>query len=137
MGAAGSVPSRPGSPDPGDPAQPSATAGRGRLDAWHVLQHARVQHGSSLAVVDGPDRLITYEALAQRAAALAGALWGAGVRRGTRVGVLLRNHMEVLEAHYACAALHAVVVNLNVALVPRELAFILQDCGAEVVISAR
>jgi acyl-CoA synthetase (AMP-forming)/AMP-acid ligase II len=57
------------------------------------------------------------------------------VGRGSRVALMMRNQLEVMDAHYACAALHAVVVNVNVSLAPPELAYILGDSGAAVVVA--
>jgi acyl-CoA synthetase (AMP-forming)/AMP-acid ligase II len=50
------------------------------------------------------------------------------------VGVLLRNCGEVMEAHYAAAAVHAVVVNLNVSLAAAELLYILRASGARMLL---
>jgi acyl-CoA synthetase (AMP-forming)/AMP-acid ligase II len=52
-----------------------------------------------------------------------------------RVGVLLRNCAEVLEAHYAIAAIRAVCVNVNTNLAPPELAHVLSDSGTAVLIA--
>ncbi len=49
-----------------------------------------------------------------------------------QVGVLLRNSAQVMELHYAAAAVHAVVVNLNVSLAPPELLHILRSSQAQV-----
>jgi acyl-CoA synthetase (AMP-forming)/AMP-acid ligase II len=38
-----------------------------------------------------------------------------------------------MELHFACAAIHAVVVNLNIHLAPRELAFICADSAPKLV----
>lgn len=60
---------------------------------------------------------------------------GWSLSRGSRVGVMLRNSAAAVEAHFACAAIHAVVVNVNVSLAPAELAHVLHDSGCEVLIS--
>lgn len=109
-----------------------------QYDAWHILQYARLRYPYKLAVIDcSPDaRLYTYEQLHARSVHLARTLQQQGVHRGTRVGVLLRNCVEVIEAHFACAAIHAVVTNLNANLTSSELAFILADSGTEVIITS-
>lgn len=112
------------------------------LDAWSLVGHAVQRYGSLLAVVDrsaGPEpeqaKQLRYDDLAHRASALASHLRAAwGVRRGDRVGVMLRNCVEVMEAHFAAAGLHAVIVNLNTNLAPRELAHVLRDSGTQALI---
>ena len=118
---------------------------RGRLDAWRILDDAAERFGDRLAVVDcgaGSSNgdgalLLTYAQLRARAARLAAALARLGAARGARVAVLMRNRAEVLEAHFAAAALHAVVVNVNTALAPAELEYVLGDSGAALVLAAR
>lgn len=98
-------------------------------DVWQLLELAAIHHPGALAVVDcaDPRRQLTYQQLYDRSVALAGYLRAQGLRRGDRLGLLSRNCSYVLELHFAAAALHAVVVNLNIHLAPRELAFILGD----------
>jgi len=59
---------------------------------------------------------------------------GLGVRPGDRVGLLLMNGVEFVESFFALAKLGAVIVPLNWRLVPDELAFILKDSGARVLV---
>ena len=109
-------------------------------DAWQLLELAAIHYPDTLAVVDcapGGGRLLTYQQLHARAARTAAWLRRRGVRRGDRVGLLSRNSSLVIELHYAAAALHAVVVNLNIHLAPRELAFILADSGPRLVLADR
>lgn len=54
---------------------------------------------------------------------------------GSRVGVMLRNCAEVMEVHFACAALHALVVNVNVNLAARELRHVLEDSGCTALVA--
>ncbi|KAL4853302.1 4-hydroxybutyrate--CoA ligase 2 [Chlorella vulgaris] len=103
----------------------------GLQDVWQLLELAAIHHADKLAVIDcaagSGGRQLTYSQLFDRAAALAAHLAAAGVRRGDRIGVLSRNAAHVIELHFAAAAIHAVVVNLNIHLAPRELAFICAD----------
>jgi O-succinylbenzoate-CoA ligase len=79
---------------------------------------------------DGSFRL-TYQALNASCNRLANALLGAGIKKGERVGLLLMNSREFMEAYYALAKVGAVVVPLNWRLVPDELEFILKDSGTQ------
>src|SRR5262249_41881486 len=58
-------------------------------------------------------RHISYAEVRARAEALARGLVGAGVVKGARVGILLPNRPEWIEAFYAAALIGAVVVPIN------------------------
>lgn len=89
-------------------------------DLWGVLERAHCEYADRLAVRDG-DVHRTYGELHERSLKLASFLRDQGVGPGDVVGVMLRNRVEVIEAHFALAALHAVVLNVNVRLAPPEL----------------
>jgi len=72
---------------------------------------------------------LTFRELNLRCNQLANALRGAGVEKGERVGLLLMNGAEFMEAYFALAKIGAVVVPLNWRLVADELEFILKDSG--------
>lgn len=82
------------------------------------------------AVVDGNKRL-TYARLNSRVNRLAQALQGLGLKSGYRLGILSYNGLEFVETIMAAAKLGAILVPLNWRLAPTELAFILNDSGAE------
>ncbi len=79
---------------------------------------------AALAIVDG-ERRLTYGALAERVARLAGALRARGVGPGDRVAILSRNRAEYLEVFLACAWIGAVAACQNWRLSDRELAYCL------------
>lgn len=79
---------------------------------------------------DGSFRL-TYRELNESCNRLANAFITAGVEKGERVGLLLMNSREFMEAYYALAKIGAVVVPLNWRLVADELEFILKDSGTK------
>ncbi len=107
-------------------------------DAWQILELAAIHYPDKLAVVDcGNNTLLTYAELHQQATRLAAWLQRYGVRRGDRVGILARNSSYVMELHFAAAALHAVVVNLNIHLAAAELAYILSDSKPKVTFADR
>jgi len=107
-------------------------------DAWQILELAAIHYPDKLAVVDcGNETFLTYSELHQRATRLAAWLQRSGVRRGDRVGILARNSSYVMELHFAAAALHAIVVNLNIHLAPAELAYILSDSKPKVTFADR
>ena len=77
---------------------------------------------------DGGERL-TFAELNARCNQTANALLAAGVVKGERVGLLLMNSVQFVEAYFALAKIGAVVVPLNWRLVADELEFILKDSG--------
>jgi fatty-acyl-CoA synthase len=82
------------------------------------------------AVVDG-ERRITYQQLNQRVNRLSGALQGMGLNRGDRICILAYNCLEFVEVIMAAAKLGLVLVPLNWRLTAAELAFMLNNSGAE------
>ena len=75
------------------------------------------------------DLRLTFAELNERCNRLAHALLDGGIAKGERVGLLLMNSAEFMEAYFALAKVGAVVVPLNWRLVPDELEFILKDSG--------
>jgi fatty-acyl-CoA synthase len=59
------------------------------------------------------------------------------VTPGQRVAMLSRNCAEAIELMYACAALGAIFVPLNVRLADQELNLLIDDCAPQVVIGER
>ena len=86
------------------------------------------------AVVDGDER-VTWAELGRRARALAGGLARAGVGRGDRVATLLPNGLPFCLAVFATAELGAVMVPLNTKLRRGELAFMLENSGARLLLA--
>jgi acyl-CoA synthetase (AMP-forming)/AMP-acid ligase II len=79
-------------------------------------------------------RRFTYAELNARCNRAADVFRGLGVRPGERVALLLMNGVEFVESFFALAKLGAIIVPLNWRLVPDELAFILKDSGARVLV---
>jgi long-chain acyl-CoA synthetase len=86
------------------------------------------------AVVCG-DRRLTYRELDTRTNRLADALARDGVGPGERVLWLGQNSFRVLELLIACSKLGAILCPGNWRQAPGELAFVIDDCAARVVIA--
>lgn len=89
-----------------------------------------------VALVDDATGLrYTYRQLNERANRLAHSLRNQfGVAQGDRVAILAKNRVEYLDALFATGKLGAILVPLNWRLVVRELAYMLNDSGARLLI---
>jgi fatty-acyl-CoA synthase len=90
--------------------------------------------GDLVAVVHGARRY-TWGQTRTRSARLAAGLRDAGVGPGATVSVMLANTPEMVEVHYAVPALGAVLNTLNTRLDPPLLAWQLNHCEAQLVIT--
>jgi fatty-acyl-CoA synthase len=90
--------------------------------------------GDLPAVVHG-SRRYTWAQTRERSARLAAALAALGVARGSTVSVMLPNTPEMVEAHYAVPALNAVLNTLNTRLDAPLLAWQMNHCEAQVLIT--
>jgi fatty-acyl-CoA synthase len=77
----------------------------------------------------------TWADLRRRVAAMAGALSRRGVRSGDRVMILMLNRTEFVESVLAANMIGAIAVPINFRLTPPEIAFLIEDCGARVMIT--
>jgi fatty-acyl-CoA synthase len=92
--------------------------------------------GDLPAVVHGRRRY-TWGQTRDRSARLAAALRAMGIGAGSTVSVMLANTPEMVEAHYAVPALGAVLNTLNTRLDSALLAWQLDHCEAQVLITDR
>ena len=99
-----------------------------------VLRHQARERGGRVAIKHG-SRSLTFAELDERSSRLAQALLAAGVGPGSRVAHLDRTAPEVVELLFAAAKIGAVAVPLNWRLHPTELAAILQDAGAPLLLA--
>lgn len=78
---------------------------------------------------------MTWADLRRRVAALAGALSGRGVGFGDRVMILMLNRTEFVESVLAANMIGAIAVLLNFRLTPTEIAVLVEDCVAHVMLT--
>jgi fatty-acyl-CoA synthase len=81
------------------------------------------------------ERVVLYRDLADGASRIAAALRSYGVRRGDRVGILVSNRLEWLESCFGAAALGAISVPFSTWSKRAELAYLLADSEASVLIA--
>ena len=96
-----------------------------------VREHARAQ-GNIIAFTYG-DEDITFAELDEGANRVANGLAALGVRPGERVAFLGKNHPFYFEALLGAARIGAVMTPVNWRLAPPEVAYILDNCQAQVV----
>ncbi|MFR1637701.1 MAG: AMP-binding protein [Eggerthellaceae bacterium] len=118
------------------PLNPAKVRRYGPVQRSGTVLGERSAHPDKTAVVfDG--REITYRAMNDRINQMAGVLTcDLGVRPGDRVAYLLPNCPELLELYYAVQKIGAVAVPLNYKLIPREVAYLVNASGAEVLVFA-
>ena len=104
------------------------------------LRRAEQVYGDRIAVVDEPDQpaeswgSITYARLAELARAQAAGLDALGVPHGARVAVVSQNSARLLASFFGVSGFGRVLVPINFRLVAEEVAYIVEHCGAEVLI---
>jgi long-chain acyl-CoA synthetase len=87
------------------------------------------------AVIDGVRGDIhSYAELNAQVNSVANALQSLGIGKGDRVALYLRNIPEFIVAFFACAKVGAISVPFNIMLKKMEIEYILNHCGARLVI---
>lgn len=106
------------------------------IDLADVLARAARLYPERLAAIAGDVRL-TYRMLAERVDRLAGGLARRGVGAGDRLALLDRNSFRYMEVNFACAALGVILVPLNIRLAAAEIANILSQVDAKLVLASK
>jgi fatty-acyl-CoA synthase len=113
---------------------PKTAANFVALSPVSFVERSAEVFGDLPAVIHG-SRRYTWAQTRDRSARLAAALRAMGVERGCTVSVMLPNTPEMIEAHYAVPALGAVLNTLNTRLDAALLAWQLNHCEAQVLIT--
>jgi long-chain acyl-CoA synthetase len=102
------------------------------MNIAHLLERAAQQHPERPAVLEGARQLHSYAQLADRVARLARAFVEVyRLQPGARVALWMHNQPAYLELLQAAWWAGLSVVPVNAKLHPRELAWIVEDSGAE------
>src|SRR5688500_13675629 len=99
-----------------------------------VIRRHAAQRPQAVALRQG-ERELAYGDLDERSSRLAQALLARGVRAGTRVAYLDRSAPEVVELLFAASKVGAVLVPLNWRMAPPELAAVMADAQAPLLIA--
>ncbi|MET0145196.1 MAG: long-chain-fatty-acid--CoA ligase [Ilumatobacteraceae bacterium] len=97
-----------------------------------VRTHAAERPDDVAIVLD--DRRVTWSELYDRAGRVAGGLAAAGIGARDRVAFLDKNGIEHFEVFFGAALLNAVCVDVNWRLAPPEVAYVVDDTSARVVV---
>jgi acyl-CoA synthetase (AMP-forming)/AMP-acid ligase II len=100
---------------------------------WAMLLDAAVKNADGEALVCGEVRL-SWREVVERSARIAGGLRKLGLARGDRVAVLLGNRIEFPLLLFAAAEAGLVTVLLSTRQQKPEIAYVLSDCGAKILI---
>ncbi len=103
------------------------------MNLAHLLTRASSIWPDHRAICSGTDLHATYRQFADRAARIGGSLRNEyGLQKGERVGIIMKNRPEYLEALYGIWFAGLAAVPINAKLHEREFAYILENSGARV-----
>jgi fatty-acyl-CoA synthase len=98
--------------------------------------HAQHQPDKAAIVQADTGQVVSYAELDERSLQLAHVLRDAGLRRGDHIAFLSDNAPEVFEVYWAALRSGLYVTGINHHLAPAEVAYIVNDCGARVLVVA-
>ncbi|MEW6615638.1 MAG: long-chain fatty acid--CoA ligase [Thermodesulfobacteriota bacterium] len=97
-----------------------------------IRKRAILSSGKTAVIFE--EKEFSYRQVNERTNQLAHAMVDSGIKKGDRVAVLFYNCHQFLEVYFAAAKLGAIFVPLNFRLAGPELEFMLNNCGAEMLI---
>jgi long-chain acyl-CoA synthetase len=100
---------------------------------WAMVSDAAAGNPDGEALVCGKRRM-TWREVAQQSAQIAAGLRQMGLQSGDRVALLVGNRIEFALAMFGAAHLGAVTVLLSTRQQKPEIAYVLNDCGAKLLI---
>lgn len=104
------------------------------------LHRAELVYGDRIAVIDEPDQpastwgAIDYREMARRARAIAAGLDALGIAEGERVAMVSHNSARLMTALFGVSGSGRVLVPINFRLVAAEITYIIEHCGARVLL---
>src|SRR5713226_9274677 len=90
------------------------------------------KHPNEVAVVDADERKISHADLLAGVNQLSRGLQSLGLRRGDSIAAMLPNSREAIEVYLAMQQVGLYLTPINYHLVGPEIAYIMQDCEAQV-----
>jgi len=100
---------------------------------WAMVEGAAARNPDGEALVCG-DKRMNWREVAEQSACIAAGFQTLGLQRGDRVAVLLGNRIEFVLTLFGAAHLGLVTVLLSTRQQKPEIAYVLTDCGAKLLI---
>lgn len=106
-----------------------------RTQIHHLVQEAAAAHANAPAVT-WKDVEVTYATLWRKVASFGTAMKDLGSCRGDRIAIYLDKRIETVTALFGASAADAVFVPVNPLLRPAQVAYIIRDCAARILITS-
>jgi long-chain acyl-CoA synthetase len=100
---------------------------------WEMVESAALRNPDGEALVCGESRM-TWREVHERSARIAAGLEALGMKPADRIAVLLGNRIEFVLTLFAAANLGLVTVLLSTRQQKPEIAYVLTDCGAKLLV---
>src|SRR4030081_1352351 len=100
---------------------------------WAMVSEAALRNPDGEALVCG-ERRMTWREVARQSAQMSAGLRKLGVQSGDRIALLLGNRIEFVLAMFGAAHLGAATVLLSTRQQKPEIAYVLTDCGAKLLV---
>src|SRR5690349_13795318 len=100
---------------------------------WGMVEEAVARNGDGEALICG-ERRLRWRDVASQSAQVAAGFRDKGLQRGDRIALLLGNRIEFVLAIFAAARLGLVTVLLSTRQQKPEIAYVLADCGAKLLL---
>ena len=100
---------------------------------YALLENAATRRPGGLALVCGEERL-SWQQLQERVGRMAAGMQAQGIAPGDRVALLLGNRSEFVVALFAATRIGAITVPMNIREQAPGLAYMLQHCGARLLV---
>ncbi len=98
--------------------------------------HAQTSPDKAAVISAQTGEVITYAELDARSNQLAQLLWAEGLRRGDHIAVFMENHLRYFEVAWAAFRSGLYLTTVNRYLTAPEASYIVNDCGAQVLVSS-
>ena len=102
----------------------------------YLADHARLTPDKPALISADSGQVVTFAQLAERSLRMANLFRDRGLKRGDHVALLMENNLAFLDAVWACFRSGLYITTINRYLPPDEAAYIVNDCGAKVLISS-
>jgi fatty-acyl-CoA synthase len=102
----------------------------------YLADHARLTPDKPAMISAETGAVVTFAQLDERSNRLARFLFAHGLRRGDHIAVLMENNLAFMEPVWAAFRSGLYVTTINRYLPPDEVAYIVGDCGAKVLVTS-